>query len=90
MEGESVTTLVLCGKSIEEKELAKSLKSNCSLKLPDNNEVSVLLHSDIEGLGLEDENFKISAYIDALSTASFGRFLIYSPRLGSTHDVVSQ
>lgn len=90
MEGESVTKLVLRGKSDEENQLAESLKSNSSLSLPDNSDVAVLLHSEVEGAGLENGSFRIGAYIDALSTSCFGTLLIYSPRLGSTHDIVSQ
>ncbi|KAJ6337457.1 hypothetical protein OIU76_007184 [Salix suchowensis] len=39
--------LVLCGKSSADNEIAKSLMNNNSLKLPDNVQVSTLLHSEI-------------------------------------------
>lgn len=91
MEAEPTPILMLCGKSNVENELALSLKSNNALKLPDNNPVSIHLHSEIEALSCVcKEGFRVDDYMEVLSTSQFGRFLIYSPRLGSTHDVVSQ
>ncbi|KAL3504095.1 hypothetical protein ACH5RR_033936 [Cinchona calisaya] len=90
MEAESADVLlVLCGKSNVENELALSLKSNNGLTFPDTNPVSILLHSEIETLSCASDDFRVDNYMDLLSTSQFGRFLIYSPRLGSTHDVVS-
>ncbi|KAI3419822.1 BPL/LPL catalytic domain-containing protein [Psidium guajava] len=63
MESQSPCVLVLSGKSSAEMEIAKSLKSSNTLKLPDNSE--------------------------SLLTNQFGRLFIWSPRLPSTHDVVS-
>ena len=85
MDSNSSSTLVLCGKSTAENEIAVSLKSNKTLKLPGDSEVSVLLKSE-----LEENSFRIDSYMGSLSTSQFGRFLIWSPRLPSTHDVVSQ
>uniref|UniRef100_A0A7N2RB15 BPL/LPL catalytic domain-containing protein n=1 Tax=Quercus lobata TaxID=97700 RepID=A0A7N2RB15_QUELO len=84
MDSNSSSTLVLCGKSTAENEIAVSLKSNKTLKLPGDSEVSVLLKSE-----LEENSFRIDSYMASLSTSQFGRFLIWSPRLPSTHDVVS-
>lgn len=92
MESESSTTLVLCGKSIEENEVALFLKTNNTLKLPDGSPVAVSLHSESENresVG-NDDAFRINSYMNCLSTSRFGRLLIYSPRLASTHDVVSK
>ncbi|KAA8546363.1 hypothetical protein F0562_002898 [Nyssa sinensis] len=88
MESKSPCVLVLCGKSSTENELAASLKNNNTLKLPDNAKVSVLLHSEIEN-PFEDECFQINSFMNSLSTTRFGQFLIWSPRLPSTHDVIS-
>ncbi|XP_021681448.2 biotin--protein ligase 2 isoform X2 [Hevea brasiliensis] len=84
----STCTLVLSGKSTAEKEIAESVKKNSAIKLPDNNEVSILLESEIAKLDKE-EPFNVELFFNSLSTSRFGRFLIWSPRLTSTHDVVS-
>ncbi|XP_057974886.1 biotin--protein ligase 2-like isoform X2 [Malania oleifera] len=88
MDCTSSCTLVLCGKSSVETEIAKSLKSNSSLKLPDNGEISILLHSETVK-PCEEESFQFELFMSSLLTTCFGRFLIWSPRLPSTHDVVS-
>ncbi|XP_034676404.1 biotin--protein ligase 2-like isoform X2 [Vitis riparia] len=87
MDSQSTSLLVLCGKSSAEIEFAKSLKANNTLKLPDNGEVSILLHPEIEKT--EEEPFQMDLFMSSLSTNTFGRFLIWSPQLLSTHDVVS-
>ncbi|XP_027094292.1 biotin--protein ligase 2 isoform X2 [Coffea arabica] len=89
MEAESASVLVLCGKSNAENEFALSLKSNNVLRFLDSNPVSICLHSEIRNLHCDSEGFQVDHYMDVLSTSQFGRFLMYSPRLGSTHDVVS-
>ncbi|KAL3845565.1 hypothetical protein ACJIZ3_002968 [Penstemon smallii] len=88
MEPQSSTTLVLCGKTNEEKELGWCLKTNSTLKLPDSSPVNVILHSEIEN-GKEEDAFGIDSYLNSLSTNRLGKLLIYSPKLASTHDVVS-
>ncbi|CAI9088490.1 OLC1v1022826C1 [Oldenlandia corymbosa var. corymbosa] len=91
-----VTELWLCGKSIAENELAQSLKTNNCLKVPDNEAsgnspaCSVRLHSETLTTPLcWNSEFQVQDYMNALSTSRFGRFLICSPRLASTHDVIS-
>ncbi|KAG6786199.1 hypothetical protein POTOM_007794 [Populus tomentosa] len=83
--------LVLCGKSSAENEIAKSLMNNNTLKLPDNVQVSTLLHSEIinKQQRQDEESFCIERFMNSLSTNQFGRLLIWSPILPSTHDVVS-
>ncbi|XP_057795845.1 biotin--protein ligase 2-like isoform X2 [Salvia miltiorrhiza] len=88
MESESSTTLVLCGKSAAEDEFARRLKTNNALKLPDGSPVSVCLHSETESAG-NDGVFRVNSYMNSISTSRFGRLLVYSPRLASTHDVVA-
>lgn len=88
MESESSTKLVLCGKSFAEDELARCLKKSNTLKLPDDSPVTVCLHSETESSG-NDDVFRVNSYMNALSTSRFGRLLVYSPRLASTHDVVA-
>lgn len=89
MESQSPCVLLLCGKSYAEKELAKSMKNNNILKLPENAEVSVSLHSENEK-SFDEESLCINSYMNSLSTERFGRFLIWSPQLPSTHDVISK
>ncbi|GMN39711.1 hypothetical protein TIFTF001_008940 [Ficus carica] len=82
-------TLVLCGKSAAEDEIAKSLRDNNTLKLAENDGgVSVLLRSELEK-PLAEDLFRVESFMNSLSTNRFGRFLLWSPRLPSTHDVVS-
>ncbi|KAK4481281.1 hypothetical protein RD792_012166 [Penstemon davidsonii] len=87
MEPQSSTTLILCGKSNAEKELAWCLKTNNTLKLPDNSPVNVVLHPEVENK--DEDVFRIDSYMNSLSTCRFGKLIMYSPRLASTHDVVS-
>ncbi|KAK6114861.1 hypothetical protein DH2020_007130 [Rehmannia glutinosa] len=93
MEPQSPTMLVVCGKSAAENELARCLKNNNTLKLPDDSPVTVALQSEIENQENEnvgsDDVFRINLYMDLLSTSLFGKLLIFSPKLASTHDVVS-
>ncbi|KAF8404159.1 hypothetical protein HHK36_009039 [Tetracentron sinense] len=88
MENSSSSLLVLCGKSSTENEFAQSLKSNNNLKLPDNGGLSIILSSEMEK-SCDEESFRTELYMTSLSTDRFGRFLIWAPRLPSTHDVVS-
>ncbi|XP_012854994.1 PREDICTED: biotin--protein ligase 2-like isoform X1 [Erythranthe guttata] len=91
MEAQSSTTLVLCGKSSEENEAARLLKINNVLKLPDTSPVTAVLHSEAENRERIDggDSFRINSYMNFLSTYRFGKLLVYSPKLASTHDVVS-
>ncbi|CAA7062340.1 unnamed protein product [Microthlaspi erraticum] len=84
-------SLVLCGKSSVETDIAKSLKNSNTLKLPDNTQVSLYLESEMKDLVRDDgeDSFSPSLFMNSISTHQFGRFLIWSPRLSSTHDVVS-
>nr|GMD95012.1 biotin--protein ligase 2-like [Ipomoea batatas] len=61
MESESSTPslLVLCGKSAAENELAKSLKNNNAMKLLGDDEVEVVLYSEVED-SLGNEGFRIN------------------------------
>ncbi|XP_027366998.1 biotin--protein ligase 2-like [Abrus precatorius] len=80
--------LVLCGKSVFENESAKAIKTNNTLKLPNNGEFSLVLHSELDQTVMQG-SFQVHSFMDSLSTSQFGRLLIWSPRLTSTHDVVS-
>ncbi|KAJ1412617.1 Biotinyl protein ligase [Sesbania bispinosa] len=82
--------LVLCGKSLSENETAKAIKTNNTLKLPDNGDLSLVLHSEFDKSVMQQQSFQVSSYMNSLSTDQFGRLLIWSPRLNSTHDVVSR
>ncbi|XP_051128807.1 biotin--protein ligase 2-like isoform X2 [Andrographis paniculata] len=91
MEPQLGTTLVLAGKSAAENGMACCLKKNDAVKLPDGSPVNVCLHSEIENRQIvgNDDAFRLNLYMNSLSTDRFGKLLIYSPKLSSTHDVVS-
>ncbi|KAG8378316.1 hypothetical protein BUALT_Bualt08G0124700 [Buddleja alternifolia] len=91
MDAQSSTTLHLCGKSSAENELARCLKNNNALKLPDCSLVNVVLHSEIENRESfsNGDAFRVNLYMNFLLTSRLGKLLIYSPKLASTHDVVS-
>jgi hypothetical protein len=55
-------------------EIAKSIKSNNTLMLPNNNEVSTLLQSELEK-ALKEDSFRIDSFVNFLSTNQFGRFI---------------
>ncbi|GJS49066.1 biotin--protein ligase 2-like protein isoform X1 [Tanacetum coccineum] len=88
MESQQSCILVLSGKSANEKDLAKSLKQNASLKLADDVKLNTYLQSEMENPSEIDE-FNIATYMRSLATKCFGRLLLWSPRLPSTQDVVS-
>lgn len=88
MESQQSCLLVLSGKSASEKDLAKSLKENASLKLADGVKFLTCLQSEMENRSEIDE-FNIGTYMRSLATKCFGRLLLWSPRLPSTQDVVS-
>ncbi|XP_020203280.2 biotin--protein ligase 1, chloroplastic [Cajanus cajan] len=80
--------LVLCGKSPGGNETAKTIKTSNALKLPDNGEFTLSLHSEVDKAVMQG-SFQVHSYMNSLSTNQFGRLLIWSPLLTSTHDVVS-
>ncbi|PKU69553.1 biotin--protein ligase 2 [Dendrobium catenatum] len=87
------SVLVLFVKSSQEDEIARSIKAKKeTLKLFEEGEaqgeIRVLLQSEIDSI--DYPTFRAEPYMDALNTNSFGRLLIWSPRLPSTHDVVSK
>ncbi|CAK8566267.1 unnamed protein product [Lathyrus sativus] len=85
------TLLVLCGKSLAENEAAIAIKANNTLKLPDKGKLSIILHSELNKsvMQMQQKSFQFSSFVNSLSTNQFGRFLMWSPELSSTHDVVS-
>lgn len=89
MDSDFPCVLVLSGKSSQEVELSRALKSSSTLKLPDNGEVKVLLDSEREKQ-LNGHNFHGDLFLNLLTTDQFGRFVIWSPRIPSTHDIISQ
>ncbi|KAK4751773.1 hypothetical protein SAY87_020571 [Trapa incisa] len=89
MDSDSPCVLVFSGKSSREVEISRALKSSNTLKLPDNGEVKVMLDSEREEQ-LNDYNFRGDLFLNLLTTDHFGRFLIWSPRIPSTHDIISQ
>ncbi|KAG0497566.1 hypothetical protein HPP92_002000 [Vanilla planifolia] len=85
--------LVLCGKSQQEEQFARCiLVKKDALKIlgegEAQGEIKVFLQSDIGSVG--SPTFRMERYLDALKTDQFGRLLIWSPLLPSTHDVVSK
>lgn len=90
MESDASCNLVLYGKSSVETEIANGLKNKNVLKLPDNTKVSLFLESEAKHLVKDDDSFNLTLFMNSIITHRFGRFLIWSPRLSSTHDVISQ
>ncbi|KAL2339834.1 hypothetical protein Fmac_007774 [Flemingia macrophylla] len=86
--GVQCSLLVLCGKSPAENETAKAIKMSNTLKLPNDGEFSLALHSELDKTVMEG-SFQVHSYMNSLSTDQFGRLLIWSQLLTSTHDVVS-
>ncbi|KAL8144513.1 hypothetical protein V2J09_017545 [Rumex salicifolius] len=82
--------LLLCGKSPSDNELATSLKRAEAFDLSDHVDYRVLLYSELQNPSEEEVPFDVQLYMNSLLTARFGRFLIWSLRLTSTHDVVSK
>ncbi|KAK8642827.1 hypothetical protein V6N13_012158 [Hibiscus sabdariffa] len=89
MDTASPSALFLCGKSSAEIEFAKSLKSNDALDLPNGGKISTHLQSEINSSRFGEDAFNVDLFFSSLSTKRFGRFLIWSPLLSSTHDIVS-
>ncbi|XP_052486292.1 biotin--protein ligase 1, chloroplastic isoform X2 [Gossypium raimondii] len=89
MDSASPSMLFLCGKSSTESEIAKSLKINDTLNLPNGGKVSALLQSEINTFRFGEDAFNVDLFLNSLTTKRFGRFLIWSPLLPSTHDIVS-
>ncbi|KAJ6796144.1 biotin--protein ligase 2-like [Iris pallida] len=88
-DGSCPPCLVICCKSFEENALAQSLQSRMeTLKLHGEEGIKILLHSELDSS--DRLTFEPQLYMEALSTRHFGRLLIWSPRLPSTHDLVSQ
>lgn len=89
MDSQSHHHLILAGKSSAEVELAKTLKSNNNIKLTGDATVYTYIYSEM-GIPFSEESFHMESYMNSLSTKHFGRLLMWSPRLPSTHDIVSQ
>ncbi|CAL0327398.1 unnamed protein product [Lupinus luteus] len=88
IECSSSCMLVLCGKSNTENEAAKAIKINNTIKLSQSGDFSVVLHSELDKTDMK-HSFQVDSFMNSLSTNTFGRFLIWSPQLDTTHDVVS-
>lgn len=86
--GNSIFHLVLHAKSSSELEYIRSLEQENSLKLPEG-EIVISTRSK-QQIVRDDECFNLDLYMDNLSTNQFGRLLIWSPRLSSTHTLLSK
>ncbi|KAL5212733.1 hypothetical protein ABZP36_023580 [Zizania latifolia] len=82
-------TLVVSGKSPQDQQLLASAAGSLALGEGDAvEEITVSLDSGAgTGTGL---GFDAGSYMGALRAGRFGRWLLWSPRLGSTHDLVAQ
>ncbi|XP_039022080.1 biotin--protein ligase 2-like isoform X1 [Hibiscus syriacus] len=89
MDTASPSALFLCGKSSAETEIAKSLKINDVLNLPNAGRILTHLQPEINSSRFGEDAFNVQLFFNLLSTERFGRFLIWSPFLPSTHDIVS-
>ena len=78
------TLLALFGKSPQDQQLLSSASGELYLE---EGELSFSLAPD--GGGGEGEGFDAGAYMDALRARRFGRWMLWSPRMASTHDLVT-
>jgi len=80
----AATTLVAYGKSPQDQELLASAAGSLALGEGESaGEVAVALAH--EGAG-----FDAGAYMGALRARRFGRWMLWSPRVGSTQDLIAQ
>lgn len=97
---EGGVVLYLCGKSSTEKDIATSLihahhQSLPALQLPhitnNDDKIVLRLQSDLPKPTTTSTttSFHVNSFFNSLSTSRFGRFLIWSPSLPSTHDLLS-
>ncbi|XP_057816089.1 biotin--protein ligase 2 isoform X1 [Cryptomeria japonica] len=84
----SISLMIAHADSSVELQYIEALKQENGLKLP-NTEVVVTARS-LEHITSYHEFFDIDLYMNNLSTNQFGRLLIWSPRLPSTHTLLSQ
>jgi biotin--protein ligase len=82
----ATTRLVLSGKYPEDQELLASVAGVLSLEEEGGGELAVSLALDGGG----GEGFDAGAYMGALVARRFGRWMLWSPRMASTHDLVTQ
>ncbi|GAB2260383.1 hypothetical protein Droror1_Dr00011238 [Drosera rotundifolia] len=85
--------LVLAAKSTAEIELAKLVKDTNAITLADNDddkEIAVKLYSELREEEKVVVSFDLGRYLSSIGTDRFGRFLVWSPGLNSTQDVVSK
>ena len=80
----AATTLVAYGKSAQEQELLASAAGSVALGEGEPvGEVAVAL--SYEGAG-----FDAAAYMSALRARRFGRWMLWTPRIGSTQDLIGR
>uniref|UniRef100_A0ACD5Z884 Uncharacterized protein n=1 Tax=Avena sativa TaxID=4498 RepID=A0ACD5Z884_AVESA len=82
----ATTRLVLAGKSPQDQQLLASASGELSLEEEGGGELAVSLAPD----GCGGEGFDAAAYMGALRARRFGRWMLWSPRMASTHDLVTQ
>jgi biotin--protein ligase len=82
--GATATTLVAYGKSAQEQELLASAAGSVALGEGEQaGEVSVALAYDGAG-------FDAAVYMSALRARRFGRWMLWTPRIGSTQDLIAR
>ncbi|CAM0946677.1 unnamed protein product [Alopecurus aequalis] len=82
----ATTRLVLSGKSPQDQQLLASASGELSLEEDGGGELSFSLAPGGGG----NEGFDAGAYMGALQARRFGRWMLWSPRMASTHDLVTQ
>ncbi|TVU12062.1 hypothetical protein EJB05_45686 [Eragrostis curvula] len=86
----SPATLVVSGKFPEDQELLASAASSLSFGEEEGGgEITVVLSSDAPVAG-KNGGFDAGAYMEELRARRFGRWMLWSPRLASTQDLVVQ
>ncbi|XP_037471959.1 biotin--protein ligase 1, chloroplastic-like [Triticum dicoccoides] len=82
----ATTFLLLSGKSAQDQQLLASAAGERSLAEEGGGELAVSLALDASG----DAGYDATAYMGALQARRFGRWMRWSPRMASTHDLVTQ
>ena len=80
----AATTLVAYGKSPQDQELLASAAGSLALGEGDS------AWGFAVALAYEGAGFDAAAYMGALRARQFGRWMIWSPRIGSTQDLIMQ
>lgn len=86
----AASALVIWGKEAAEAELATNVNKEGDLNINGEDRLSVFLPCDLPVAILGSQTFRAATYFGTITTNRFGWQLLWSPRLPSTHESVSQ